>query len=85
MHLIIWLGMERYNTNVERKIKLSSNIAVAILQLAGITSPNDESCHVFQDGDGRFHYDHFRWLDYPSMVIQRKDLKINKNSNPSLI
>lgn len=39
-----------------------------ILQLAGITSPNDETCHVFQDGDGRFHYDHFRWLDYPSMA-----------------
>jgi hypothetical protein len=82
MHLIIWLGMERYNANVERKRKLSSNI---ILQLAGITSINDESCHVFQDGDGRFHYDHFRWLDYPSMVIQRKDLKININSNTSLI
>jgi len=36
--------------------------------LAGITLPNDESCHVSQDGDGRFHYDHFRWLDYPSMA-----------------
>uniref|UniRef100_A0A0P6D6L5 Integrin beta n=1 Tax=Daphnia magna TaxID=35525 RepID=A0A0P6D6L5_9CRUS len=37
-------------------------------KLAGISLPNDESCHVLQDGDGRFYYDHFRWLDYPSMA-----------------
>lgn len=36
--------------------------------MAGIITPNDETCHVFQDRDGYFEYDHYRWLDYPSIA-----------------
>lgn len=36
--------------------------------MAGILSPNDESCHVSEDGDGGFRYEHFDRLDYPSIA-----------------
>lgn len=49
----------------------------SLLQLAGITLPNDESCHVFQDRDGRYHYDHYRWLDYPSMAQISRQISNN--------
>ena len=35
--------------------------------MAGIVEPNDEQCHVYEDSDHRFFYDHFRFHDYPSI------------------
>lgn len=36
--------------------------------MAGILSPNDESCHVTEDGKGGFQYEHFDRHDYPSIA-----------------